>query len=252
MRRPAITQVQRRPVEAMGSPGETPAGSCEWVVDIRDSARNQEQRSLPAQGQGSEQWCGLAWHALGANGGIRAYQGHQHWVIKEHGMASMCRELLTLDDGYSPPMLDRGDMPRLNRQPERSNMWTNFPRVLYHTCDVNTMHSIIRFGLIPGGHPKKTGRAHNYFTSVAPWKADMRKLAGTRAGQPIYLAFDTELLMQLGVRRFVTKEAIISPDWIPNCALMFAYNQRHGQHLWSNRVYSQSRNEYIQQHDQRF
>ena len=68
--------------------------------------------------------------------------------------------------------------------------------------------------------------------------------ASLRAGQPIYIAFDTELMMQMGLRLFVTKEAIVSPDWVPNLAIMFAYNQRIGQHIWTNRVYSASRNEY--------
>ena len=40
----------------------------------------------------------------------------------------------------------------------------------------------------------------------------MRKLAGTRAGKPLYVAFDLELVMQHGCRVFRTDEAILSPD----------------------------------------
>ena len=99
---------------------------------------------------------------------------------------------------------------------------SSLPRVLYHSCDRAAMEGIIgTSGLIPGGFPKKTGRAHNYFTTCPPWKAQMRKLAGTRAGQPIYLAFDTELVMQHGCRVFATRKSILSLDWVPNAALMY-------------------------------
>ena len=98
---------------------------------------------------------------------------------------------------------------------------------------------------MPGGFPEKTGRAHNYFTVIPPWKAQMRKLAGTRAGQPLYLAFDTEMLVQMGIRVFRTTEAILSPDWIPNGALMFAYDARIGEFLWVNRAYASRRQAYL-------
>jgi RNA:NAD 2'-phosphotransferase (TPT1/KptA family) len=37
----------------------------------------------------------------------------------------------------------------------------------------------------------------------------MKKLQGTRAGRPIAIAFDTELLMQMGYKLFATDEAIL-------------------------------------------
>ena len=91
-------------------------------------------------------------------------------------------------------MVDEGKLPRMNMVPDQEYLST-LPRVLYHSCDRAAMESIIGTGLIPGGFPKKTGRAHNYFTTCPPWKAQRRKLAGTGAGQPIYLAFDTELAL---------------------------------------------------------
>ena len=105
-------------------------------------------------------------------------------------------------------------------------MWNEFPRVIYHTCDQSAFLSILENGLIPGGFPYKTGRAHNFFNSTPPWDAKMKKLQGTRAGRPIAIAFDTEMLMQSGVKLFSTDEAILSPDWISNMALIHAYDMR--------------------------
>jgi hypothetical protein len=56
------------------------------------------------------------------------------------------------------------------------------------------------------GFPYKTGRAHNFFNSTPPWKVEMKKLQGTRAGRPIAIAFDMELLMQMGFKLFATDE----------------------------------------------
>jgi hypothetical protein len=52
----------------------------------------------------------------------------------------------------------------------------------------------------------------------------MKKLQGTWAGRPIALAFDTEMLIQMGVKLFATDEAILSPDWVSNLALINAYD----------------------------
>jgi RNA:NAD 2'-phosphotransferase (TPT1/KptA family) len=43
----------------------------------------------------------------------------------------------------------------------------------------------------------------------------MKKLAGTRAGKPYYVAVDVEMAMQVGARLFRTDEAIMTPDWLP-------------------------------------
>ena len=77
------------------------------------------------------------------------------------------------------------------------------------------MDKIVEHGLIPGGWPQRTGRAHNFFIASHPWDDSVggRKLAGTRAGKQYYIAFDTELVVQSGCRLFRTDEAIISPDW---------------------------------------
>eukprot|EP00435_Cladocopium_sp_Y103_P014622 s571_g3.t1 len=72
----------------------------------------------------------------------------------------------------------------------------------------------------------------------------MRKLAGTRAGKPFYVAFDVELLVQTGCRLFRTDEAIMSPDWIPNEAIICIYDAANRDFLWSNRAYASSRKTY--------
>ena len=63
-------------------------------------------------------------------------------------------------------------------------IWSEFPRVIYHTCDQAAFPSIIKNGSVPGGFPYKTGRAHNFFNPTPPWDAKMKKLQGTRAGRP--------------------------------------------------------------------
>ena len=60
----------------------------------------------------------------------------------------------------------------------------------------------------------------------------MKKLQGTRAGRPIAIAFDTDMLMQFGVKLFVTDEAFFSPDWISNIALINAYDMRSGERIF--------------------
>ena len=58
------------------------------------------------------------------------------------------------------------------------------------SCDRFAMEKIIEHGLIPGGWPLRTGRAHNFFIASHPWDDAVggKKLAGTRAGKQYYLA----------------------------------------------------------------
>ena len=123
-------------------------------------------------------------------------------------------------------------------------MWDEFPRVIYHTCDQAAFNSIIRHGLVPGGFPYKTGRAHNFFNSTPPWKAEMKKLQGTWAGRPIAIAFDTELLMQMGSsslqRMRQSSHQIGSPTWLSS----IAYDMRSGEFFYINRAYVNHRKAY--------
>ena len=54
------------------------------------------------------------------------------------------------------------------------------------------------------------------------------------------IAFDTEVLMQYGIRLFVTKDAILSPDWIPNRTIIY---RSRSHFVWANRAYSRLRKE---------
>ena len=152
----------------------------------------------------------------------------------------MIRTMYTFDQDFDIAKVDDPIVhPAFSAMPEGSPICEDFPRVIYHTCDQAAFLSIICNGLVPGGFPYKTGRAHNFFNSTPPWKADMKKLQGTRAGRPIAIAFDTELLMQMGYKLFATDEAILSsPDWISNTALMNAYDMRSGEFFSVNRAYA--------------
>jgi hypothetical protein len=175
---------------------------------------------------------------------IRAIQGHRNFLVQEGGMASMIRTMYTFDMDFDVSKVgDPMVHPCFSAMPEGSPIWEDFPRVIYHTCDQAAFLSIICNGLVPGGVPHKTGRAHN-FNSTPPWKAEMKKLQGTRAGRPMAIAFDTELLMQFGTKLFATDEAILSPDWVSNVALMNACDMRSGEFFFVNRAYATHREAY--------
>ena len=130
---------------------------------------------------------------------------------------------------------------RVNLVPE----WmSQLPRLIYHSSDLLVMEKILEHGLIPGGWPNKTGRAHNHFISAHPWSVGGKKLAGTRAGKQHYIAFDTELVVQSGNRLFRTDEAILSPDWISNESIMCVYDAINREFFWVNRAYEATRNVY--------
>ena len=111
------------------------------------------------------------------------------------------------------------------------------------SCDRFAMEKIIEHGLIPGGWPLRTGRAHNFFIASHPWDDAVggKKLAGTRAGKQYYLACDTELVVQSGCRLFRTDEAIISPDCVSNENLICSYDSVNREFTWINRPYELTR-----------
>ena len=75
----------------------------------------------------------------------------------------------------------------------------------------------------------------------------MRKLAGTRAGRPMYVAFDLELMMQHGCRVFRTDSAVLSPDWIPNECIICVYVAGARDFCHVNRGYPAYRKNYNNQ-----
>lgn len=133
--------------------------------------------------------------------------------MKDAKISSLVKKLYTLDPEYTPERLDQvpSSWPPFNFKPQDSPMFEQFPRLLYHSCDLANVGEI---RLIPGGWPKSSGRPRNYFSTMPPWSANMRKLAGTRAG-PMYIAFDLELMMQHGCRMFQTDNAVLCLDWVP-------------------------------------
>ena len=72
----------------------------------------------------------------------------------------------------------------------------------------------------------------------------MRKLAGTRAGRPVTIAFDTELMMQDGIRLFTSDEAFMSADWVGNAYIIYAFHTRKNEFLYFNRAYPELRKRY--------
>ena len=176
---------------------------------------------------------------------IRAIQGHRAFLVEQGGMSTMIKTMFTFDENFDETKVDDPSVhPAFSAMPEGSPVWNKFPRVVYHTCDQAAFNSINKFGLIPGGFPYKTGRAHNFFNSTPPWKAEMKKLQGTRAGRPIAIAFDMELMMQMGYKLFATDEASLSPDWISNLPMINAFDMRSGEFFYINRAYVNHRKTY--------
>ena len=186
-------------------------------------------------------WGPLQWEPVR----IRAIQGHCEAVVKQCSMKSLVKDLFSLDPDIDLENFEnKRHIARVNVEPQYSRCYREFPRVLYHTCDYGALKSIATYGLVPGGFPHKTGRSHCYFNPTPPWDADMKKFQGTRAGRPIALAFDTELLMQMGCKFFRTDEAVLSSDWATNMALIAAYDMRQGQFIWFNKAYEANRRAY--------
>ena len=195
----------------------------EWevllVIKNSEDERFELKTRLPGNTVGAT-WKGLPYEPVG----IKAVQGHNRWVTDKLGHANFIKRVYSLDPEYTPKMVDEDRLPRMNMIPDQEYL-SSLPRVLYHSCDRAAMEGII-------------------VTTCPPWKAQVRKLAGTRAGQPIYLAFDTELVMQHGCRVFATGKSILCLDWVPNSALMYAYDARTNQFVWFNRAYAKMRQSY--------
>ncbi|CAL1139216.1 unnamed protein product [Cladocopium goreaui] len=146
---------------------------------------------------------------------IRAIQGHRAFLVEQGGMSTMIKTMFTFDENFDETKVDDPSVhPAFSAMPEGSPVWNKFPRVVYHTCDQAAFNSIIKFGLIPGGFP------------------------------PIAIAFDMELMMQMGYKLFATDEAILSPDWISNLPMINAFDMRSGEFFYINRAYVNHRKTY--------
>ena len=176
---------------------------------------------------------------------MRAVQGHHNELTRKYTEQAILTNLYSFDEEFTAAKYLAGQYPRAVRHPELTDLWRRgFPAVLYHTCDLRSAESILKFGLVPGGYPKSTGRAHVYFNPTPPWEAQMRKLAGTRAGRPVTIAFDTELMMQDGIRLFTSDEAFMSADWVGNAYIIYAFHTRKNEFLYFNRAYPELRKRY--------
>ena len=140
-------------------------------------------------------WKGLPWKVIA----IRAVQGHNKTVLENAKLSSIVKQVFTLDPTFGVKDLDGFKLPKANVRVDLvPELMAQLRRVIYHSCDLLVLEKILEHGLIPGGWPNKTGRAHNHFISGHPWSVGGKKLAGTRAGKQYYVAFDTELVGQSG------------------------------------------------------
>ena len=104
-------------------------------------------------------WKGLPWKVIA----IRAVQGHNRAVVETAKISSLVKQVFTLDPTFVKEDLDSGKLPRTNLRPDLvPELMAALPRVIYHSCDRLAMEKIVEHGLIPGGWPQRTGRAHNF------------------------------------------------------------------------------------------
>ena len=186
-------------------------------------------------------WKGLPWKVIA----IRAVQGHNKSVMETAKLSGIVKQVFTLDPTFTIKDLDSYRLPKANVRPDLvPELMSELPRIIYHSCDLFVLEKILEHGLIPGGWPNKTGRAHNHFIAGHPWTVGNKKLAGTRAGKQYYVAFDTELVVQSGNRLFRTDEAILSPDWVSNETIICVYDAYNREFFWVSRAYEATRNGY--------
>ena len=201
---------------------------------VRNSDTRRFQIKVAQPDMPDATWKGLPWKVVA----VRAVQGHNRAVTERAKISSLVKQVFTLDPLFKKEDLDTPKLPRTNLRPDLvPELMADLPRVIYHSCDRLALEKIVEHGLIPGGWPQRTGRAHNFFIASHPWDDSVggKKLAGTRAGKQYYLAFDTELIVQSGCRLFRTDEAIISPDWISNETLICGYDAINREFAWINR-----------------
>lgn len=105
-------------------------------------------------------------------------QGHKDWVIDRLGNRAICLEIFLRDDDFTVERLDRRDYPR------------------FHECSTGDLP--FDRSARPQHHQERSDCwrvSRNYFTVTPPWICNV-KLVGTRAGQPLYIALDVELMIQ--------------------------------------------------------
>ena len=112
-------------------------------------------------------WKGLPWKVVA----IRAVQGHNRIVTKNAKVSSLMMQVFTLDPLFKEDLdTDTVKFPRTNLGPDLvPELTRELPRLIYHSCDRMAMEKIVEHGLIPGGWPHRTGRAHTFFISSHPW-----------------------------------------------------------------------------------
>lgn len=121
-------------------------------------------------------WSSVPWLDLRLEGSRQPKQLRTGFLVKQ---------VYTLDPEFTAEKLDGEKVfPCLNTRPDLNKALLDaLPKIIYHSCDRRTMMQIIEYGMVPGGWPKSTGRAHNFFNTMHPWDANLKKVAGTRAGK---------------------------------------------------------------------
>ena len=137
----------------------------EVMICIRNNNTRRFRVMVGPPPLGEASWKGLPYQALR----VRAVQGHHNELTRKYTEQAILTNLYSFDEEFTAAKYLDGQYPRAVRHPELTDLWRRgFPAVLYHTCDLRSAESILKFGLVPGGYPKSTGRAHVYFNPTPP------------------------------------------------------------------------------------
>ena len=74
----------------------------------------------------------------------------------------------------------------------------------------------------------------------------MKALAGTCAGKRYAISFDAELMMQHGLKLFLTRTAVMTSDWVSNEFIIAVFDCVRHEFIWFNRAYGRFRESYQQ------
>ena len=153
---------------------------------------------------------------------IRCVQGHQEEFLKKRSPTI----------GASRVFCAEHRRDRYPKRPTEGGLSNAPPRLFHRTSNAAAME-IIRHGLTPGGSGvSQSGRRHSY---LSPYQVgDAAYKSGVRANQPIEVAFDTELVLRLGVDlTLTTSDAVTTSQHIPNACILWVKHTKDNTFVYS-------------------
>ena len=129
------------------------------VIRSSDTRRFQLQVCRPDNEKAT--WKGVPWQPIR----VRAYQGHNAFVLKKGKFAPMIRDLYSLDPDFTKEKVDAGDIPRANFRPDLVPEFDSFPRIM-HVLFGTKMIALLLGSMVFCLYSKTSGTAANLLSEV--------------------------------------------------------------------------------------